>query len=149
MRLKNIPQGLEIILSVDKNRKEITIEFEERKVVLEKSPREREETSKQVCLFCGKVGHREVLCPSRVINEGSNRSDSIDLGLRVGPSSPTTKRQLDFRTYDRCDLAGLPSTHRCKDVLTLLTVVVERVSREGTRTENLEADEGDSSVGLQ
>ncbi|KAL3698971.1 hypothetical protein R1sor_016993 [Riccia sorocarpa] len=141
MRLTNVPQGLDITIKIDEERRELRVEFQER-IVEKKRESPKKKSVDLTCHYCGALGHKYVHCPARWEVEGRR---STDLRLRVGPSSPLPEDNFCFT----CGAAGLPKGHNCSEIASLLASVVNRLAearpvegeerREAEKTESLEA----------
>ncbi|KAL3692666.1 hypothetical protein R1sor_006317 [Riccia sorocarpa] len=120
MRLTNVPQGLDITIKIDEERRELRVEFQER-IVEKKRESPKKKSVDLTCHYCGALGHKYVHCPARWEVEGRR---STDLRLRVGPSSPLPEDNFCFT----CGAAGLPKGHNCSEIASLLASVVNRLA---------------------
>ncbi|KAL2631085.1 hypothetical protein R1flu_015771 [Riccia fluitans] len=84
VRLININKGLDVLVRIDEERRELRVDFEER-VLEKKGESTRRRSGETICHFCGRLGHKSGSYPTRWRAEGRR---STDLRLRVGPSSP-------------------------------------------------------------
>ncbi|KAL2610168.1 hypothetical protein R1flu_028741 [Riccia fluitans] len=144
VRLTNIPQGLDVLVRIDEEKRELRVEFEER-IVERKGESSRRRSGKTICHFCGRLGHKSGSCPTRWRAEGRR---STDLRLRVGPSSPLPEEDFCFT----CGAKGLPKEHKCDEIASLLASVVGRLESDGTvderdgeKIEKIASFEGTSS----
>ncbi|BBM97602.1 hypothetical protein Mp_3g20330 [Marchantia polymorpha subsp. ruderalis] len=118
VRLSKVPQGLDVIVSLDSNTREFKVEFEER--VVSQSPRVKRET----CFYCGEEGHKVVNCSLRNKDRRLRSKRNLgDLKLHLGPSSPHESQSATF--CDNCGVIGLPAGHECSGVKALLESLVE------------------------
>ncbi|KAL2621890.1 hypothetical protein R1flu_002095 [Riccia fluitans] len=57
VRLTNIPQGLDVLVRIDEQKRELRVEFEER-IVERKGESSRRRSGETICHFCGRLGHK-------------------------------------------------------------------------------------------
>ncbi|KAL3701655.1 hypothetical protein R1sor_019677 [Riccia sorocarpa] len=136
MRLTNVPQGLDITIKIDEERRELRVEFQER-IVEKKRESPKKKSVDLTCHYCGALDHKYVHCPARWEVEGRR---STDLRLRVGPSSPLPEDNFCFT----CGAARLPKGYNCSEIASLLASVVNRLA-EALPVEGEEGREGEKT----
>ncbi|KAL2609116.1 hypothetical protein R1flu_027689 [Riccia fluitans] len=122
VRLTDISQGLDVLVRVDEERRELRVEFEER--IVEKKGESSRRSGETIRHFCGRLDHKSESCPMRWRAEGRR---SIDLILCMGPSSPLPEEDFCFT----CGAKGLPKEHKCEEIALLLASIVGRLESDG------------------
>ncbi|KAL2643564.1 hypothetical protein R1flu_011151 [Riccia fluitans] len=122
VRLTNILQGLDVLVRIDEEKRELRVEFEER-IVERKGESSRRRSGETICHFCGRLG-RKSGAATRWRVEGRR---SIDLRLRVVHQALCRRKDFCFT----CGAKGLPKEHKCDEVASLLASVVGRLESDG------------------
>ncbi|KAL3686235.1 hypothetical protein R1sor_004257 [Riccia sorocarpa] len=128
VRLRIVPRDLDVIVIVVKDREEVTVEFDQQRNSRESSRRERR--ADLWCSFCRRTGHIPHLCPCQLRSRDSTHADAVDLGLRVGPSSPNLRRHPELNICNGCGLSGLPRNHQEDFRLRVMGLLGEDVMNE-------------------
>lgn len=139
IRLCKIPKDLEIIVGVEYDLKEFRVEFEKKK---DPKPVQAEQ-GECVCFYCGVRGHKANACQLK--SDGKSlreRRGFLDLGLKVGPSSPIEGLLASSSFCPDCGVEGAQKGHECSKVAAVLASFMQEFGDRGSgNTEKLESSQ--------